>query len=121
MYALLQTAAFRPIVSFPCGLLLLKSCIDAIILLGMGMLLAVIIPSSNYVRLDVFQRFINYFALGFLYVSIWVLFGYLSSILLLGNENGMRLFTYSVVRFYRPVYVCDTCANDPFQDDTKGN
>lgn len=87
MYALLQTAAFRPIVSFPCGLLLLKSYIDAIILLGMGMLLAVIIPSSNYVRLDVFQRFINYFALGFLYVSIWVLFGYLSSILLLGNEN----------------------------------
>ncbi|WP_298650500.1 LytTR family DNA-binding domain-containing protein [uncultured Proteiniphilum sp.] len=87
MYALLQTAAFRPIVSFPFGLLLLKSCIDAIILLGMGILLAVIIPSSNYVRLDVFQRFINYFALGFLYVSIWALFGYLSSILLLSNEN----------------------------------
>lgn len=87
VYALLQTAAFHPIVSFPFGLLLLKSCIDAIILLGMGMLLAVIIPSSNYVRLDVFQRFINYFALGFLYVFIWLLFGYLSSILLLGNEN----------------------------------
>lgn len=87
VYALLQTVAFRPIVSFPFGLLLLKGCIDAIILLGMGMLLTVIIPSSNYVRLDIFQRFINHFALGFLYVSIWLLVGYLSSLLLLGKEN----------------------------------
>lgn len=87
VYAVMQALAFRPVVSFPFSLLLLKGCIDAIILIGIGMLLAIIIPSSNYVRLDVFQRFINYLALGFLYVSIWVLFGYLFSILLFGNEN----------------------------------
>jgi Response regulator of the LytR/AlgR family len=91
VYALLQAAVFRPVVSFPFGLLLLKSCIDAVILVGMGILLAIIIPSSNYVRLDVFQRFINYSALGFLYVSIWALFSYLSSIFLLGIENRKEI------------------------------
>lgn len=83
-YALLQTAAFYPLVSFPLGMLFIKGLIDSAILMGMGMLLGVVIPSSNYVRLDVFQRFVNFFALGLLFLFFWVLLGYLSALLLLG-------------------------------------
>ena len=38
----------------------------------MGLLLSFIVPSSNYVKLSFYQRFINYFAIGILFVILWV-------------------------------------------------
>lgn len=86
-YTVLQALAFRPIVSFPLGVLLLKSAVDALIFVGLGVLLMVVIPSFNYVKLDFYQRFINYFALGLLYISIWTTLSTLFSFLFFGKEN----------------------------------
>lgn len=87
LYALLQAAAFRPVVSFPFLLLLLKSAIDALVLVGIGTLLAVSIPSSNYVKLDPIQRFVNFFALGLVAVLVWVAVFFLSSRLVFGSDG----------------------------------
>jgi len=78
-YTLMQALAFYPLVTFQFSLLLLKSFIDAFILIGMGWLLSIVVPSSNYVKLGAYQRFINYFAIGILFVVLWVSMGLLTS------------------------------------------
>ena len=88
VYAFMQAVAFRPVVSFPFPLLLLKSTIDALAWTGIGELLAVAIPSSNYVKLDPIQRFVNFFALGLVVVLIWVLLFFLSSRLVFGSAGS---------------------------------
>lgn len=90
-YAVLQALAFHPIVTFSFVMLLLKSAADSLIFVGLGILSAIIIPSSNYVKLELYQRFINYFALGLLYISIWAGLSFLFSLLFFGRENGMQI------------------------------
>ena len=92
-YALLQAMAFRPVLSFPFGLLLLKSAADSLVFVGVGMLLVIAIRSSNYVKLDKYQRLVNYFTLGFLYVALWTGLSYLLSLLILGREHGEEIRT----------------------------
>ncbi len=92
-YAVLQALAFHPIVTFPFGMLLLKSAADAMLLVSLGMLLAIIIPSSNYVKLDLYQRLINYFALGLVYISLWGGLSFLLSLLFFGRENETEIRT----------------------------
>ncbi|MBK5195247.1 MAG: LytTR family transcriptional regulator DNA-binding domain-containing protein [Proteiniphilum sp.] len=90
-YALLQAMAFRPVLSFPFGLLLLKSAADSLVFVGAGMLLVIAIRSSNYVKLDKYQRLVNYFTLGFLYVALWTGLSYLLSLLIFGREHGEEI------------------------------
>ncbi|MBF6627010.1 MAG: LytTR family transcriptional regulator DNA-binding domain-containing protein [Proteiniphilum sp.] len=90
-YAVLHALAFHPIVTFPFVILLLKSAADSLIFVGLGMLSAIIIPSSNYVKLDLFQRFINYSALGLLYICIWTGLNFLLSLLFFGKEHGTEI------------------------------
>lgn len=84
MYTLLQAVAFHPVVSFPFLVLLLKSAIDVLVLAGISAVLAVVIPSSNYVKLDSVQRFVNFFALGLVVVLIWCTLFFVSSYLVFG-------------------------------------
>lgn len=74
-------------------MLLLKSAADAMLLVSLGMLLAIIIPSSNYVKLDLYQRLINYFALGLVYISLWGGLSFLLSLLFFGRENETEIRT----------------------------
>lgn len=60
---------------------------DTLILVGIGALLAVVIPSSNYVKLDPVQRFINFFALGLVVVLVWATLFFLSSWLAFGSAG----------------------------------
>lgn len=92
-YALLQAMAFRPVLSFPFGLLLLKSAADSMVFVGVGMLLVIAIRSSNYVKLDKYQRLVNYITLGFLYVALWTGLSYLLSLLIFGREHGEEIRT----------------------------
>jgi hypothetical protein len=87
VYTLLQAAAFRPMVSLPFSLLLLKSAIDSLMLAGIGALLAVVVPSSNYVKLDPVQRFVNFFALGLVVVVVWVALFFFSFWLAAGDAG----------------------------------
>lgn len=86
LFPLLLTFAFKFLVSFSFSLLLLKNFIDTVFLIGFAVILEKIIPFTNYVKLDVKQRFINSLALAIISVSVWVLLTYSSSIILFGTE-----------------------------------
>lgn len=87
VYTLLQVMALYPIVSFRFSFLLLKSFMDALAFAGIGVLLRVVVPSSNYVKLDPIQRIVNFFALGLVVVLVWVILFFLSSWLILGGPG----------------------------------
>lgn len=97
LYTVMQAMAFHPLLNLPFGTLILKSFIDALILLSMGWLLGIVVPSSNYVRLGAYQRFINYLAIGILYVFVWVMMGFLTSYLIFHKEQ------FAEVRILLPV------------------
>lgn len=87
IFAVLHTLAYQPLVTFTFSLFFLKSLADGLVLLGLGVLLSQIIPSTNYVKLDPLQQFINYFALGILVVILWVFSSFVASYLILGSDN----------------------------------
>lgn len=134
IYAVLQAVAFHPIVSFPFPLLLLKSAIDALILAGMGALLAVAIPPSNYVKLDPVQRFVNFFALGLVVVLIWGVLFFLSSRLVFGSTSiaeiqsllpmvlfiGILVYTISVQLILRRMVAGEMDNDRDLQEMTDG-
>lgn len=91
LYALMQAVALQPVVSFPFPLLLLKSALDALTWTGIGELLAVAIPSSNYVRLDPIQRFVNFFALGLGVMLVWMTLFFLSSQFVFSNARPAEI------------------------------
>lgn len=91
-FALLHSLAYQPLVTFSYSSFLLKSLADGFILLGIGVLLFKIVPSTNYVKLELLQQFINYFALGILIVAVWVVLSFTASYLILGNTNRDELF-----------------------------
>lgn len=69
-------------------MLLLKSAIDAIVFVGIGWGMHIIIPSSNYVKLDSVQRTINLIALGLLVVVLWTTLFFLTSMVVFGKEEA---------------------------------
>lgn len=90
-YALLQSLAIHPLVLSPFGMLLLKSTADALIIEGIGILLTVIVPSSNYVKLDPIQRTVNLIALGLVVVLVWVVLFFFTSLVVFGEEYMERI------------------------------
>ena len=90
-YALLQSFAIHPLVLSPFGMLLLKSTADALLVAGIGILLTVIVPSSNYVKLDPVQRTVNLIALGLLVVLAWVVLFFVTSLVIFGDEYMERI------------------------------
>ena len=115
-YALMQALAFHPLVPVPFGLLLLKSAVDAVILAGAAMLLMIIIPSSNYVKLNTAQRVINYAAIGLLFVILWMMAGFLSSYTVFGKDH-LPLLRECI---HRVALVCDRRAGHSFGCQKQG-
>lgn len=91
LFATIQALAYQPLVSFPFNLLLLKSFIDSLCIVGLGVVLSAVLLSSNYVKLDLFQRFVNYAALGVVFVATWVGTGFLSSYLIFDKEQRVEM------------------------------
>lgn len=93
IYTILHTVSLQPIVSFSFTTLLMKSAIDALVLIGIGKLLFVAIPSFNYVKLDPAQRFINFLALGLIVILLWTAFYLLSAYLVFGKKSLSEIVT----------------------------
>lgn len=87
-FSLLLSFSFSYFVSLSFSVLFLKCLIDTIFLLILAVLLDKVIPSSNYVKLDITQRAINYIALAIITILIWVAITYLSSLVLFGSERN---------------------------------
>lgn len=86
-YSLMQAFAMEPLVPYPLSLLVLKSMADALVFVGIGWVMFIVIPSSNYVKLDVMQRIINSIALGLLVVFLWIILFLITSVVVFGREN----------------------------------
>lgn len=52
----------------------------------MGLLLAAVIRSWLFVKLDYWQRMVNYTALGIMYLVVWCLLSHLFTLLIAGND-----------------------------------
>lgn len=87
VYALLQAFAFRWLVAFPFLQLMLDGVVNASFFIGLDFLLWKVVKYGNFETLEVYQRFINYTALGFLTITIWTGLSYASSFLVFGREN----------------------------------
>lgn len=87
VYALLQALAFRWLVAFPFLQLMLDGVVNALFFIGLDFLLWKVVKYGNFETLEVYQRFINYTALGFLTITIWTGLSYASSFLVFGREN----------------------------------
>ena len=71
VYGLLQAIAFHRLLPFPFVEYTLSGMFDALFLFGLTFLLWKVIKYGNFKTLHLRQRFVNYFALGFLFVAIW--------------------------------------------------
>lgn len=91
VFAIMHALSYYPLVSLPINQLLLRSLIDAVILMSISLLLIIIIPSLNYVRLDINQQIINYTALGILIVALWVALSFGASYLIFGSNSKSEI------------------------------
>lgn len=87
LFIILQSLAYNPLVPYTFSTLIFKSVADSVILICLGILLATIIPSSNYVKLSLFQQVINYFSLGIIVIVLWVSLSFLASYLIIGKNE----------------------------------
>lgn len=85
LFAIFEALSIRPLLSLPSALIWMKSLADAVIMGGLGLLLAAVIHSSRYVKLDFWQRMVNHTALGIMYMAIWGLLSHLFTLLIAGN------------------------------------
>ena len=79
--------AMEPLVPYPLNLLVLKSMVDALVFVGIGWVMFIVIPSSNYVKLDAMQRIINTIAMGLLVVFLWTILFLITSVVEFGRES----------------------------------
>lgn len=86
LFATFEIVAMRPLVTMPPGFLWIKGIADGVIMSGMGLLLAAVIRSWLFVKLDYWQRMVNYTALGIMYLVVWCLLSHLFTLLIAGND-----------------------------------
>lgn len=87
LFIIVQSLAYNPLVPFSFRTLIFKSIADSAILIGLGILLATIIPSSNYVKLSLFQQIINYLSLGIIVIVVWISISFFASYLIIGKSE----------------------------------
>jgi len=87
VYALVQALAFRSLVTFPFPQLMLDGMMNALFFTGVSFLLWKVVKYGNFETLEIYQRFINYAALGFLVITVWTGLDYVSAYLIFDREG----------------------------------
>lgn len=100
VYASLQAFALSWLVSFSYFSLLLDAFFDAVFLAVLSVFLHKAILFGNYVALGIYQRLINYVALGVLTLGVWIGLSILSSYLVFGNESLEELWFMMPVKVF---------------------
>lgn len=91
LYALLYTLSIHRLVIFPVSKLILDGLFGALIFSGLCFLLWRVMKYGNFQSFDIYQRFINYTALGILIVFIWSTTNYGLSYIIFGSENIVEI------------------------------
>ena len=89
LYGILQAIAFHRLLPFPFFEYTLSGMLDALFLFGLTFLLWQVVKYANFKALHLRQRFVNYFALGFLFVAIWQGLSFATLYVIMG-ENQME-------------------------------
>lgn len=76
VYAALQAIAFKGLLHIPDRILVADSVFHALLFAGVGILLCSLLSYGNFNALTAYQRVINYVALAFLTIGLWVGLGF---------------------------------------------
>ena len=106
-YGLLQAIAFHRLLPFPFVAYTLSGMFDAFFLFGLTFLLWSVVKYANFRALGIRQRFVNYFALGFLFVAIWQGLSFLTLYLIMGEYQMEDIInaSYTKVLLASLVYI----------------
>ena len=132
VYAFMQALAFRSLVTFPFPQLMLDGMMNALFFTGVSFLLWKVVKYGNFETLEIYQRFINYTALGFLAITIWTGLGYISAFLVFNPKNLMEaikmfplkafvafLIYLLLVQFFRVRLAEREASPQPVDEDTE--
>lgn len=84
-FSILQATAFDGIVSYSFSISMLTGFFEALVIAGLVFLLWKAIRFGNYAALELYQRIINYSALGILFIAIWIIISSLFFYLIFGD------------------------------------
>ena len=87
VYGLLQAVSFHRLLPFSFAQYTLSGMFDALFLFGLTFLLWQVVKYGNFKALEIRQRWINYFVLGFLFVLIWQLLSFSALYLIVGADQ----------------------------------
>ena len=132
VYAFMQALAFRSLVTFSFHQLMLDGVMNAVFFTGVSFLLWKVVKYGNFETLEIYQRFINYTALGFLAITIWTGLGYISAFLVFNPKNLMEaikmfplkafvafLIYLLLVQFFRVRLAEREASPQPVDEDTE--
>lgn len=97
-YAILQTVVFVSLVALPFWIIMLDGLVHAAVFGVLGLLLWSIVKYGNYSILNVFQRSVNYVAIGIIAIGIWLSSGYGLFYLLFGAETSSQFIALLPIR-----------------------
>ncbi len=91
MYALLYTLSTHRLVIFPISQLIIEGLLGALLFFALFSLLWRVMRYGNFQSFDIYQRFINYTALGILIVFIWSTINHGISLIIFGSEDMVEI------------------------------
>jgi hypothetical protein len=97
-YAILQTVVFVSLLALPFWIIMLDGLVHAAVFGVLGLLLWSIVKYGNYSILNVFQRSVNYVAIGIIAIGIWLSSGYGLFYLLFGAETSSQFIALLPIR-----------------------
>ena len=98
VYGLLQAVAFHRLLPFPFVEYTLSGMFDALFLFGLTFLLWKVVKYGNFKALHLRQRFVNYFALGFLFVAIWQGLSFATLYVIMGENQIENIISASYTK-----------------------
>ena len=97
-FAVLQTIVFSFVLELPVWILFLDSIFNSLLYGTIGILLWAVIHYGNYAALTIYQRIINYTALGVLSIGLWVAVGYGFVYFLFGQQLSLLFIPFQPLR-----------------------
>lgn len=100
VYALLQAFSLHGMVSFSYLSLFLIALFDAVYYALISVFLYKAIRFENFVTLEIYQRFINYLALGVLTVGVWIGLSIMISYFIVEKENMVDVWSMIPIKVF---------------------
>jgi len=94
LYAFLHAFSLHWVISLPFWMILTDAFIHALLFAAFGILLWNVLLYGNYDKTSFFQRMINYSALAFLSIGLWIALGYGFGYICFGEEAVQKFIPF---------------------------